>query len=186
VEAAQKLGSEIKNVGAQKETFLSWLEDALYGAKLISYAQGYMLFRAAAKNFGWNLNYGGIALMWREGCIIRSRFLGDIKAAFEAEPELENLLFAPYFKEQIKKAEEGWRSVVSTAVRAGVAVPALSTALSFYDGYRRDRLPANLLQAQRDYFGAHTYERLDKPRGEFFHTDWTGEGGRVTSGSYNA
>ncbi len=186
VEAAQKLGSEIKNVGAQKETFLGWLEDALYGAKLISYAQGYMLFRAAAKNFGWNLNYGGIALMWREGCIIRSRFLGDIKAAFEAEPELENLLFAPYFKEQIKKAEEGWRNVVSTAVRAGVAVPALATALSFYDGYRRDRLPANLLQAQRDYFGAHTYERLDKPRGEYFHTDWTGEGGRVTSGSYNA
>jgi len=186
VEAAQKLGSEIKNVGAQKETFLGWLEDALYGAKLISYAQGYMLFRAAAKNFGWNLNYGGIALMWREGCIIRSRFLGDIKAAFEAEPDLENLLFAPYFKEQIKKAEEGWRNVVSTAVRAGVAVPALATALSFYDGYRRDRLPANLLQAQRDYFGAHTYERLDKPRGEFFHTDWTGEGGRVTSGTYNA
>ena len=186
VEAAQKLGSEIKNVGAQKETFLGWLEDALYGAKLISYAQGYMLFRAAAKNFGWNLNYGGIALMWREGCIIRSRFLGDIKAAFEAEPDLENLLFAPYFKEQIKKAEGGWRNVVSTAVRAGVAVPALATALSFYDGYRRDRLPANLLQAQRDYFGAHTYERLDKPRGEFFHTDWTGEGGRVTSGTYNA
>ena len=186
VEAAQKLGSEIKNVGAQKETFLGWLEDALYGAKLISYAQGYMLFRAAAKNFGWNLNYGGIALMWREGCIIRSRFLGDIKAAFEAEPDLENLLFAPYFKEQIKKAEEGWRNVVSSAVRAGVAVPALATALSFYDGYRRDRLPANLLQAQRDYFGAHTYERLDKPRGEFFHTDWTGEGGRVTSGTYNA
>ena len=186
VEASQKLGSEIKNVGAQKETFLGWLEDALYGAKLISYAQGYMLFRAAAKNFGWNLNYGGIALMWREGCIIRSRFLGDIKAAFDAEPELENLLFAPYFKEQIKKAEDGWRNVVSTAVRAGVAVPALSAALSFYDGYRRDRLPANLLQAQRDYFGAHTYERLDKPRGEFFHTDWTGEGGRVTSGTYNA
>ncbi|MCA9776408.1 MAG: decarboxylating NADP(+)-dependent phosphogluconate dehydrogenase [Candidatus Eremiobacteraeota bacterium] len=186
VEASQKLGNEIKNVGAQKETFLGWLEDALYGAKLISYAQGYMLFRAAAKNFGWNLNYGGIALMWREGCIIRSRFLGDIKAAFDAEPELENLLFAPYFKEQIKKAEDGWRNVVSTAVRAGVAVPALSAALSFYDGYRRDRLPANLLQAQRDYFGAHTYERLDKPRGEFFHTDWTGEGGRVTSGTYNA
>ncbi|MFA5506717.1 MAG: decarboxylating NADP(+)-dependent phosphogluconate dehydrogenase [Vulcanimicrobiota bacterium] len=186
IEAAKILGSEIRKVGVQKETFLGWLEDALYGAKLISYTQGYMLFRAAAQNFGWNLNYGGIALMWREGCIIRSRFLGDIKAAFDADPNLENLLFAPYFKEQIQKAEEGWRNVVSTAVRAGVAVPALSAALAFYDGYRRESLPANLLQAQRDYFGAHTYERVDRPRGEFFHTDWTGEGGRVTSGTYNA
>jgi 6-phosphogluconate dehydrogenase len=186
VEASKKLGGEIRKVGAQRETFLGWLEDALYGAKLISYAQGYMLFRAAAKSFGWNLNYGGIALMWKEGCIIRSRFLGDIKAAFDTDPELENLLFAPYFKDQVKKSEEGWRNVVSTAVKAGVAVPAMSAALAFYDGYRRERLPANLLQAQRDYFGAHTYERLDKPRGEFFHTDWTGEGGRVTSGTYNA
>lgn len=186
VEASKKLGGEIRPVGAQKETFLGWLEDALYGAKLISYSQGYMLFRAAAKNFGWNLNYGGIALMWREGCIIRSAFLGDIKQAFDDDPELENLLFAPYFKAQVKKSEEGWRNVIATAVKAGVAVPAMSAALAFYDGYRRERLPANLLQAQRDYFGAHTYERLDKPRGEFFHTDWTGEGGRVTSGSYNA
>ena len=186
VEAAKKLGSEISSGGAQRETFLDWLEDALYGAKLISYAQGYMLFRAAAKNVGWELNYGGIALMWREGCIIRSRFLGDIKAAFDAEPDLENLLFAPYFKEQIQKSEEGWRNVIAAAVKAGVAVPALSAALAFYDGYRRERLPANLLQAQRDYFGAHTYERIDKPRGEFFHTNWTGEGGRVTSGTYNA
>jgi 6-phosphogluconate dehydrogenase len=186
VEASKRLGGELRPVEVNKEMFLGWLEDALYGAKLISYAQGYMLFRAAAKNFGWNLNYGGIALMWREGCIIRSRFLSDIKQAFDAEPGLENLLFAPYFKEQIQKAEEGWRHVVATAVRAGVAVPALSAALAFYDGYRRERLPQNLLQAQRDYFGAHTYERLDKPRGEFFHTDWTGEGGRVTSGAYNA
>lgn len=186
VEASKKLGDGFRPVEVNNDMFLGWLEDALYGAKLISYAQGYMLFRAAAKNFGWNLNYGGIALMWREGCIIRSRFLGDIKKAFDAEPELENLLFAPYFKEQIQKAEEGWRNVISTAVRAGVAVPAMSAALAFYDGYRRERLPASLLQAQRDYFGAHTYERLDKPRGEFFHTDWTGEGGRVTSGTYNA
>ena len=186
VEASQKLGGGFRPVEVNKEMFLGWLEDALYGAKLISYAQGYMLFRAAAKNFGWNLNYGGIALMWREGCIIRSRFLGDIKKAFDAEPDLENLLFAPYFKEQIQKAEDGWRNVMSVAMRAGVAVPAMSAALAFYDGYRRERLPANLLQAQRDYFGAHTYERLDKPRGEFFHTDWTGEGGRVTSGTYNA
>ena len=186
VEASKKLGSGIRPVDVNREQFLGWLEDALYGAKLISYAQGYMLFRAAAKNFGWNLNYGGIALMWREGCIIRSRFLGDIKEAFDAEPGLENLLFAPYFKKQIQKAAEGWRNVVATAARAGVAVPALSAALAFYDGYRRERLPANLLQAQRDYFGAHTYERVDKPRGEFFHTDWTGEGGRVTSTTYNA
>lgn len=185
-EAAQKIGAEIKKTGMDRNTFLENLEDALYGAKLISYAQGYMLFRAAAKNFGWNLNYGGIALMWREGCIIRSRFLGDIKAAFDNDPELENLLFAPYFKEQIERAEAGWREVVSQAVKAGVAVPALSAALAFFDGYRRERLPANLLQAQRDYFGAHTYERVDKPRGEFFHTDWTGEGGRVTSTTYNA
>ena len=186
MEASRRLGSEIRPTGVNRESFLGWLEDALYGAKLISYAQGYMLFRAAAKNFGWNLNYGGIALMWKEGCIIRSRFLSDIKAAFDAEPGLENLLFAPYFKEQIKKAEEGWRQVVAAAVKAGVAVPAMSAALAFYDGYRRERLPANLLQAQRDYFGAHTYERLDKARGEFFHTDWTGAGGRVTSGTYNA
>lgn len=185
-QAAKKLGGGFQKIEVDPNTFLGWLEDALYGAKLISYAQGYMLFRAAAKKFGWNLNYGGIALMWREGCIIRSRFLSDIKKAFDAEPELENLLFAPYFKEQIQKAEQGWRNVVAAAVKAGVAVPALSAALAFYDGYRRERLPANLLQAQRDYFGAHTYERVDRPRGEFFHTDWTGEGGRVTSGTYNA
>ncbi len=186
LEASKRLGGSVGKSEVERETFLRWLEDALYGAKLISYAQGYMLFRAAAQKFGWNLNYGGIALMWREGCIIRSRFLGDIKRAFDAEPDLENLLFAPYFKEQIQRAEEGWRNVVAAAVKAGVAVPALSAALAFYDGYRRERLPANLLQAQRDYFGAHTYERVDKPRGVFFHTDWTGEGGRVTSGTYNA
>lgn len=186
VEAAKILGDGFNKVEVDRATFLGWLEDALYGAKLISYAQGYMLFKAAAKNFGWNLNYGGIALMWREGCIIRSRFLSDIKKAFDADPELENLLFAPYFKEQVQKAQDGWRQVVATAVKTGVAVPAMSAALAFYDGYRRERLPANLLQAQRDYFGAHTYERLDKERGEFFHTDWTGEGGRVTSGAYNA
>lgn len=186
VEAAKILGGDVHKVEVNKETFLGWLEDALYGAKLISYAQGYMLFRAAAQNFGWNLNYGGIALMWQEGCIIRSRFLVDIKKAYDSDPELGNLLFAPYFKEQVHKAEAGWRNVVAAAVKAGVAVPAMSAALAFYDGYRRERLPASLLQAQRDYFGAHTYERLDKKRGEFFHTDWTGEGGRVTSGAYNA
>lgn len=185
-EAAQRLGSAVDRVGVDRNAFLGWLEDALYAAKIISYTQGYMLMKAAAQDFGWNLNYGGIALMWREGCIIRSRFLGDIKAAFEADPGLENLLFAPFFKEQIQKAESGWRQVVAGAVKSGIAAPALSSSLAFYDGYRRERLPANLLQAQRDYFGAHTYERIDKARGEFFHTDWTGEGGRVTSGAYNA
>ena len=184
--AAGKLGEDIERFQGDRTAFLEQLEDALYAAKIISYTQGYMLFKAVAANFGWNLNYGGIALMWREGCIIRSRFLGDIKDAYQADPNLENLLFAPFFTEQIKKSENGWRSVISEAVKAGVAVPALSSALAFYDGYRRENLPASLLQGQRDYFGAHTYERKDKPRGEFFHTDWTGEGGRVTSNAYNA
>ena len=186
VEAARQLGGQVEKFKVDRQGFLDALEQALYAAKIISYTQGYMLFRSAAKNYGWKLNYGGIALMWREGCIIRSRFLGDIKAAFEKEPDLENLLFAPFFKDAIAKALPGWRHVVSEAVKGGVAVPALSSALAFYDGYRRDTLPANLLQAQRDYFGAHTYERLDRDKGKFFHTDWTGEGGRVTSGAYNA
>jgi 6-phosphogluconate dehydrogenase len=186
VEASRRLGGEVKRFEVDRQGFLDALEQALYAAKIISYTQGYMLFRSAAESFGWNLNYGGIALMWREGCIIRSRFLGDIKAAFDKEPGLENLLFAAFFKEAIAKALGGWRQVVAEAARGGVAVPALSSALSFYDGYRRETLPANLLQAQRDYFGAHTYERLDKEPGKFFHTDWTGEGGRVTSGAYNA
>lgn len=186
VEACARLGGAVERIAVERGPFLAALEQALYAAKIISYTQGYMLFRAAAKNFGWNLNYGGIALMWREGCIIRSRFLADIKAAFDREPDLENLLFAPFFKEQIQKAQSGWRIVVSEAVKAGITAPALSSALAFYDGYRRETLPANLLQAQRDYFGAHTYERLDRELGSFFHTDWTGEGGRVTSGAYNA
>jgi 6-phosphogluconate dehydrogenase len=186
VEASKRLGGDVSPLRVDRKAFLGALEQALYAAKIISYTQGYMLFRVAAKNYGWKLNYGGIALMWREGCIIRSRFLGDIKAAFDREPELENLLFAPFFKDAIAKALPGWREVVSEAFRSGLAIPALSSALSFYDGYRRETLPANLLQAQRDYFGAHTYERLDRERGTFFHTDWTGEGGRVTSGAYNA
>ncbi len=164
-----------------------WVEDirkALYASKIISYAQGYMLMRAAAKAHGWNLNYGGIALMWRGGCIIRSRFLGDIKAAFDKKPKLENLLFDPFFKKAIKGCARSWRKVVSTAVKKGIPVPAFSTALAFFDGFRCERLPANLLQAQRDYFGAHTYERVDRPRGEFFHTNWTGTGGRVASSTY--
>jgi 6-phosphogluconate dehydrogenase len=164
-----------------------WVEDirkALYASKIISYTQGYMLMRAAAKEHGWNLNYGGIALMWRGGCIIRSAFLGEIKNAFDKKPKLENLLFDPFFKKAIKGCARSWRKVVSTAVKKGIPVPAFSTALAFFDGFRSERLPANLLQAQRDYFGAHTYERVDKPRGEFFHTNWTGTGGRVASSTY--
>jgi 6-phosphogluconate dehydrogenase len=145
-----------------------------------------MLMKAAGKEYGWDLNYGGIALMWRGGCIIRSRFLGKIKEAFDKNPKLANLLLDDYFRGEIKAAQKGWRNVVALAVKKGIPVPAFGTALSFYDSYRNARLPANLLQAQRDYFGAHTYERVDKPRGEFFHTNWTGTGGRVASSTYNA
>ena len=162
------------------------LEQAVYAAKVASYAQGYMLMRAAAKEYGWHLNLGGIALMWRGGCIIRSAFLGKIKEAFDADPELSNLLLAPYFRTAMGAAEGAWRHVVATAVQLGIPVPALSSALAFYDGYRRERVPANLTQAQRDYFGAHTYERVDRPRGQFFHTNWTGVGGDVTSRAYQA
>jgi 6-phosphogluconate dehydrogenase len=166
--------------------FVEDIREALYAAKIISYAQGYMIFKAADKEFGWQLPYGSIALMWREGCIIRAAFLDNIKEAYDTQPDLTNLLLAPYFKEQVQNAQAAWRRVVAQAVNLGIPVPAMSSALAFFDGYRRERLPANLLQAQRDYFGAHTYERLDKPRGEFFHTDWTGHGGDVTSTTYNA
>jgi 6-phosphogluconate dehydrogenase len=169
-----------------EEAFVNDIRDALYAAKIISYTQGYMLLRAAAVEYGWNLNYGGIALMWRGGCIIRSAFLGRIKEAFDKNPKLANLLLDDYFKGQVDAAQAAWRCVVARAVEMGIPVPAMSSALAFYDGYRRERLPANLLQAQRDYFGAHTYERVDRPRGEFFHTNWTGRGGDVTSGSYQA
>lgn len=164
-----------------------WLQDlrrALYASKIVSYAQGYMLMRAAAKQYGWNLNYGGIALLWRGGCIIRSIFLGEIKKAFDKNPNLENLLLDPFFAQAIKDGLPSWRRVVATAALKGIPVPAFATALAFFDGIRSERLPANLLQAQRDYFGAHTYERVDRPRGQFFHTNWTGHGGRVASGSY--
>ena len=165
----------------EQKAFLVDLEQAVYASKLISYTQGYMLFRAAAKEYQWNLNYGGIALMWRGGCIIRSAFLGKIKEAFDSNPNLSNLLLDPYFTEQVLAAQPGWRRVVAAAVEKGIPVPAISSALAFFDGYRHEFLPANLLQAQRDYFGAHTYQRLDKPRGEYFHTKWTGRGGDVTS-----
>ena len=162
------------------------LEQALYASKIVSYAQGYMLMRTAAGEYGWNLNNGGIALMWRGGCIIRSVFLGKIKEAFDNDPDLSNLLLDPYFCEQVQDAQAAWRRVVAKGVALGVPVPALSSGLAFFDGYRHGRLPANLLQAQRDYFGAHTYERVDSPRGEFFHTDWTGHGGDVTARTYQA
>lgn len=169
-----------------KKAFVEDIREALYASKIVSYAQGYTLMRAAAKTYGWNLNYGGVALMWRGGCIIRSVFLGKIKEAFDKNPGLENLLLDDFFKDKIEAAQEGWRRVVSTAMTNGIWVPAFTTALCYFDGYRNDRLPANLLQAQRDYFGAHTYERTDKPRGEFFHTDWAGLGGGTASTTYTA
>ncbi len=171
---------------AKRKALIEDIRNALYASKIVSYAQGYMLMRAAAGEYGWKLNYGGIALMWRGGCIIRSRFLGKIKEAYDKNPKLTNLLLDDYFRGEIKKSQKGWRNVVSLAVKRGIPVPAFSTALAFYDSYRNGRLPANLLQAQRDYFGAHTYERVDRPRGEFFHTNWTGTGGRVSSSTYNA
>jgi 6-phosphogluconate dehydrogenase len=167
-----------------KKQMIADLRKALYASKIISYAQGYQLMRAAAKEYKWNLNYGGIALMWRGGCIIRSAFLGKIKEAFDKNANLTNLLLDPFFKGATEAAQDSWRRVVMAAVQMGVPMPAISAALSFYDGYRSDRLPANLLQAQRDYFGAHTYERVDKPRGQFFHTNWTGRGGNTTANTY--
>lgn len=159
---------------------------ALYASKIISYAQGFMLMASAAKQHGWDLNYGSIALMWRGGCIIRSKFLGEIKKAYDKNKNLECLLFDDFFKNAIEKSEEGWRNVVAEAAKCGIPAPCFSTSLAFFDGYRSERLPANLLQAQRDYFGAHTYERIDHPRGKFFHTNWTGTGGNVSSSSYVA
>jgi 6-phosphogluconate dehydrogenase len=179
--AAKVLSGPPSKIAGDKQGFVDALQDAVYASKIISYTQGYMLMRAAAKEYRWNLNYGGIALMWRGGCIIRSAFLGKIKEAFDKNPGLTNLLLDPYFQRQIGTAQEGWRQVVAKAVQKGIPVPAMSSALAFYDGYRRECLPANLLQAQRDYFGAHTYQRVDKPRGEYFHTNWTGRGGDVTS-----
>ncbi len=169
-----------------RDAFISNLEQAVYAAKIISYAQGYMLMRDAARTYNWNLNYGGVALMWREGCIIRSAFLGKIQRAYAVNPDLENLLLDDYFSEAVITAGSAWRQVVTTGIQHGIPLPIMSGALAFYDGYRSANLPANLLQAQRDYFGAHTYERVDRPRGEYFHTNWTGTGGDVTAGSYDA
>ncbi|MHB1023473.1 MAG: decarboxylating NADP(+)-dependent phosphogluconate dehydrogenase [Acidobacteriaceae bacterium] len=186
--AASKVlqGPVAKTVSGDRAEFIENVRRALYCSKMISYAQGYMLLSAAAKHYGWNLNMGGIALMWRGGCIIRSRFLAKIKDAYDKNPALRNLLLDDFFSGVLNHYQASWRKAVVQAIELGVPTPAFSTAMAFFDGYRAERLPANLLQAQRDFFGAHTYERVDKPRGEFFHTNWTGRGGRVASTTYNA
>jgi len=186
VKAASVLTGPQGSPQFDRDEFVHSIRQALYSAKIISYTQGYMLLRAAASENNWQLNYGGVALMWRGGCIIRSKFLGDINNAYRANPELDNLLIDPFFANALSENQNGLRNVVATAATYGIPVPAMSSALAFYDGYRSSTLPANLLQAQRDYFGAHTYERLDKNRGEFFHTNWTGSGGDTSSTSYNA
>jgi 6-phosphogluconate dehydrogenase len=185
VAASQVLHGPAPKLTGNKQEFLNDLEKALYASKLVSYTQGYVLLKAAAAEFHWDLNYGGIALLWRGGCIIRSVFLGRIKEAFDRNPQLANMLLDPFFKETIEKSQEAWRRVLSTAVLNGIWAPAMATALSYFDGFRNSRLPANLLQAQRDYFGAHMYERIDKPRGQFFHTNWTGRGGETSSSAYS-
>jgi len=186
VEASKVLQGPRPKFEGDKKAFLKDLESALYASKLVSYTQGYVLLRAAAEEFKWNLNYGGIALLWRGGCIIRSMFLGKIKDAFDRNPKLPNLLLDPFFKQTIESSQAAWRRVISTAVLNGIWIPAFSTALNYFDGFRNARLPANLLQAQRDFFGAHQYERVDRPRGEFFHTNWTGHGGTTASSAYIA
>ena len=186
VEASKVLTGPEKKFEGDKEAFIEDIRKALYAAKIISYAQGYALMRAAAKTYNWNLNYGGIALMWRGGCIIRSVFLGKIKEAFDKNPALDNLLLDEYFTKEIEACTDGWRNVCAQAMIAGIPAPAMTSALSYFDGIRTARMSANLLQAQRDYFGAHTYERVDAPRGQFFHTDWTGHGGNTTANTYNA
>jgi 6-phosphogluconate dehydrogenase len=184
VKAAKVLQGPPCQFEGDRKAFVDDIRQAMYASKIVSYAQGYMLMREAAKEYKWNLNYGGIALMWRGGCIIRSRFLGKIRDAFAKNPDLNNLLLDDFFRDVIHNNQASWRTVVAGAVQLGIPVPAISSGLAFYDGYRHERLPANLLQAQRDYFGAHTYERIDKPRGQFFHTNWTGRGGKVSASTY--
>ena len=186
VKAAARFPRTIPAFTGDKATFIESIRKALYASKIVSYAQGYSLMRSAAKTYGWNLNYGGIALMWRGGCIIRSRFLGKIKEAYDKDPELENLLMDDYFHDVMVSLTGAWREVVSYGIRAGIPMPTFSSALAWFDGYTTANLPANLLQAQRDYFGAHTYERTDAPRGTFFHTNWTGLGGSTSASTYNA
>ena len=184
VAASKVLSGPKPEFHGDRKPFLDDIKSALYASKIVSYAQGYTLMKEAAKEYNWDLNYGNIALLWRGGCIIRSVFLAKIKDAFDHNPELSNLLLDPFFKEKVEAAQTGWRRVVATALVNGIPVPAFTTALNYFDGYRSARLPANMLQAQRDYFGAHTYERIDKPRGEFFHTNWTGRGGDTASSTY--
>ncbi len=186
IEASKKLKGPEVNFNGDRKAFVNNIEDALYAAKIMSYAQGFMMMKQAATEYKWNLNYGDIALMWRGGCIIRSLFLGDIKEAFRKNPNLKNLLLDNFFVDAIQLAQNGWRDVVATGAKLGIPLPCISTALAFYDGYRSSDLPANLLQAQRDFFGAHTYERIDQPKGQYFHTNWTGTGGNISSSSYNA
>jgi 6-phosphogluconate dehydrogenase len=182
--AASKVLKYSSKTKVNKALLVKQLEQAVYASKICSYAQGYQLMRAAAKEYKWKLNYGEIALVWRQGCIIRARFLGNIRDAFDSNPELANLLLDPYFKKVVINAQKAWREVIKTAVELGIPVPAMSTALNYFDAYRSARLPANLLQAQRDYFGAHTYERVDKPRGEFHHHIWTESGGNTAASTY--
>jgi len=186
VAASKILEGPPATFAGEREAFIEDIRRALYASKICSYAQGFQLLRMAASEFNWDLKYGEIALLWREGCIIRAQFLGRIKEAFVEKPDLANLLLAPYFKDAIGRSQESWRKVVATAAMHGISIPAFSSALSYYDGYRSERLSANLLQAQRDYFGAHTYERVDKPRGEFYHTNWTGRGGSTSASTYTA
>jgi 6-phosphogluconate dehydrogenase len=186
VKMSKVLGGPAASAAADKAAFIEDVRRALYLSKIMSYTQGYLLLQEAAKEYKWNLNLGGIALMWRGGCIIRSRFLGKIKEAFDKNPQLVNLLEDEFFTRTVNEYQASWRRAILKAVECGVPTPAFTTALAFFDGLRTERLPANLLQAQRDYFGAHTYERVDRPRGEFFHTNWTGRGGRTVSGTYNA
>ena len=185
VKAAEFLARPKKAFSGDKQAMINAIRNALYAAKIISYAQGFRLLREASSEYGFNLNYGEIALMWRGGCIIRSGFLNNIKQAYHTNPDIENLLMADFFIDAMRDAEEGWRKAVIFGIEMGIPTPAFSSALAYYDGYRSERLPANLLQAQRDYFGAHTYERIDQPRGKFFHTDWTGRGGKTASSTYN-
>jgi 6-phosphogluconate dehydrogenase len=186
VQASRVFSGPERNFEGDRQVFIEDIRQALLASKIVSYAQGYLLMREAAKEYEWNLDYGGIALMWRGGCIIRSAFLGRIKEAFDEAPGLSNLLLSEYFRGKVETAQASWRRVVAAAVCHGIASPSLTSALSYFDGYRSERLPANLLQAQRDYFGAHTYERIDRPRGEFFHTNWTGRGGDTASSTYDA
>lgn len=185
--AASKIlnGPQYQPFNGDRDGFVDDVKNALFASKICSYAQGFQLLSMAAAENGWSLNYGNIALMWRGGCIIRAQFLDRIKDAFEKDNQLPNLLVAPYFQQAIENAQNSWRNVITTAVTHGVPVPAFSSALAYFDGYRSAQLPANLLQAQRDYFGAHTYERSDKERGKFFHTNWTGQGGDTASSAYN-